>query len=741
MNKNGLIQFIAILVAADLVVANILNQVVTDPEQIGGYQNAFFLVVLLSGFLAGQWCALGVVSGCIGRKWMVGCVMGMIAATSFHAASMSIAFGLQKQYELFATSFDYQLSVLILVPVMTLIQSAPSLAMRGLRKWIIPLSSKWDEAPKRFSLQSIFLFGAFAASVIVLIRNAHETIGGSNAGVVIASVLFGSVLLSAASNLIALPMASLMFAKHSRRSATAAGCVVAFGCLIWAAFFFFTARSSPAQGLVFVVLLIACILAVATYCGLLICLSRCGYRIQFGSTDRLKSGAMESSDQVHLVSESVAEDVAATEEEPNVGRSSHSALRLYWDKILLVAAILLVGFSSFAVGSKNHRRVKEEMALQEAVRYWVQSGCEVGLNREGLVVEMRVGKDFGDDDLARVAEFHGLKRLSLARSRVTDAGLRFLLNIAQLEEVDLSYTLVSDSGLRYLQGPRLRGLSLNGTSVTNEGLQSFLQSHSLGSLEFGDRKFDDSDLKKLPALFSLGLSRTQITDSGISEYLSANRCDELDVSYTTIDGSGLIKAPNSLRQIVLDGTKLSQANFEALTKNPDISLSICETEVELTPEVTDLDSIRLRIGGGAITESQLLLLGNGRFSYLSVRDRAFSGSFIKNGNLSYRVLNLSNSAITDAILKQQQIMGVESLDVSYTDLSDKCLTAFDRLTALQLNVRGTKITADGLMESSIAPQTVINVAPTQFSPEDMVQLRERFKIRCSLDEAFGDILP
>lgn len=80
--------------------------------------------------------------------------------------------------------------------------------------------------------------------------------------------------------------------------------------------------------------------------------------------------------------------------------------------------------------------------------------------------------DVDDAGLAHVAGLTRLKRLCVASTRVTSAGLVPLKCLKTLESLDLSDTEVGDAGIEYLTGLReLRELFMYRTFVTAEGLR------------------------------------------------------------------------------------------------------------------------------------------------------------------------------------------------------------------------------------------------------------------------------
>ena len=65
----------------------------------------------------------------------------------------------------------------------------------------------------------------------------------------------------------------------------------------------------------------------------------------------------------------------------------------------------------------------------------------------------------------------GLKVLTLDHTRVTDAGMKDLAGLTELEELSLSDTVVTDAGLKELRSKMLTKVSVRGCKkVTRSGI-------------------------------------------------------------------------------------------------------------------------------------------------------------------------------------------------------------------------------------------------------------------------------
>jgi Leucine rich repeat/Leucine Rich repeat len=120
----------------------------------------------------------------------------------------------------------------------------------------------------------------------------------------------------------------------------------------------------------------------------------------------------------------------------------------------------------------------------------------IGVDYTNDVVYVELPRMGSDADLARIVEhFPRLMGLSLDRTTVTDDGLTCLGGLTSLQFLDLANTSITDRGLGHLV--KLRGLqmlNLNHTRISDDGLRS---------------------LDRATALKVLDLANTRVTDDGV----------------------------------------------------------------------------------------------------------------------------------------------------------------------------------------------------------------------------------
>ena len=124
---------------------------------------------------------------------------------------------------------------------------------------------------------------------------------------------------------------------------------------------------------------------------------------------------------------------------------------------------------------------------------------------------------FGDKELALLAPAAPhLAWVDLARSKVTDAGLATVAQMANVERLHLENTAVTDAGLVHLAGlAKLEYLNLYGTKVTDAGIAKLTANKALKKLFVWQTAVTKDGAKKLEAavpglVVNVGLSEAEI---------------------------------------------------------------------------------------------------------------------------------------------------------------------------------------------------------------------------------------
>ena len=143
-----------------------------------------------------------------------------------------------------------------------------------------------------------------------------------------------------------------------------------------------------------------------------------------------------------------------------------------------------------------------------------------------------------------------LKQLSLQNTSVTDEGIEQLEQLSSLEKLYLSGTHVSDHSLGHLsEAHNLVVLTLSSTLVTDAGVRHIARLSSLEKLLLTKTAIGDAALmhvEHLKALEELHLQETQITDAGLQHLSKLKNLTVLDLYGTQITPAGVADLQKSL---------------------------------------------------------------------------------------------------------------------------------------------------------------------------------------------------
>mgnify|MGYP001817641562 FL=1 len=192
---------------------------------------------------------------------------------------------------------------------------------------------------------------------------------------------------------------------------------------------------------------------------------------------------------------------------------------------------------------------QDVLHLLETILEWprLQTGQKLDL----------LSTQISDQELGNLlSSLNDLRFLSLAETRVSDAGLTHLQSLTKLQELHLDHSDITDEGLKLLTTlPNLEILDLKGTRITDDGL-----------IQVG----------RLTQLKGLYLTRTGITDAGLKHLRSLNNLETLILWDTAIGDAGLehLKSLKQLREVILWSTRVTQQGAESLqTTLPECDVS------------------------------------------------------------------------------------------------------------------------------------------------------------------------
>ena|GEM_PF-313257 len=177
------------------------------------------------------------------------------------------------------------------------------------------------------------------------------------------------------------------------------------------------------------------------------------------------------------------------------------------------------------------------------------------------LVELTLGgTQITDEGLVHLLQLKKLRKIRLARTAVTDAGMNILAKNEFLEDVDLSQTKIGDFGVWELRAlPRLKNLNLYLTLVTDQGLDSFRR----------------GDHRSAARIERLNLDKCPITDAGIPKLASLTSLSWLHLGGTALTDTGLAELAKlePLQEVIVTKTETTVAGIERLRRaRPEMNL-------------------------------------------------------------------------------------------------------------------------------------------------------------------------
>ena len=179
------------------------------------------------------------------------------------------------------------------------------------------------------------------------------------------------------------------------------------------------------------------------------------------------------------------------------------------------------------------------------------------------------------DDSARVIAQRPLRWLDLGNTRITDAGLRRLGGLTDLQLLNLNECAVGDDGMGALAGMELlQRLELDGTTVTDAGLAPVVgEMRRLEYLSLSKTGVGDGTVASLacPGLQQLSLSDTKVTGATLDPDLLGQLTHlSLFSAPVTREGMERISRLPVLQSLTLIGAPINDAALAKLNGHPTL---------------------------------------------------------------------------------------------------------------------------------------------------------------------------
>ena len=209
---------------------------------------------------------------------------------------------------------------------------------------------------------------------------------------------------------------------------------------------------------------------------------------------------------------------------------------------LMLLACALMGWWRWVVHSyeKQHAarekigRITTVIGTEPGRPAWLRPLFDSEVFQDVVKVSFDGSGRLSDDDLAPLANFSRLRRLSLDGTALTDKGLAHLANLTELDTLSLNDTWITSAGLVHVRDLKnLKHLELGHTKIDGSGLAHLSGLKHLEVLELNELPINDDHLlalESLGELKTLWLQGTQIRGPGLERLANLQRLIEIHVS-------------------------------------------------------------------------------------------------------------------------------------------------------------------------------------------------------------------
>ncbi len=275
------------------------------------------------------------------------------------------------------------------------------------------------------------------------------------------------------------------------------------------------------------------------------------------------------------------------------------------------------------------------------------------------------GAMIADADLKLLAGLKDLRKLRLASTKITGAGLKALGELENLEELDLSFAIaIDDEAVKELAAfKKLKVLSVLNCKVTDAGLKTIAGLDKLEELKAGQNKLTDAGVTALGNLKELRRLELGNTGTGDEALKAIGQLDKLEA-------------------LILFGTSISDNGMKDVGKLKKLQL------LRLSFNVSD-KGLQELAGLSELRDLNLV------FSKVKDDGMKVVGGFKKLEKLDISFLDVSDVGI-------KELAGLDKmqwLELNQTKVTDASLKQLAQMKELQtLSLRDTKVTAEAVAE-------------------------------------------
>ena len=352
--------------------------------------------------------------------------------------------------------------------------------------------------------------------------------------------------------------------------------------------------------------------------------------------------------------------------------------------------VLLLVVPGIFTQSFTQQLFAQQLTAEQAIEKLRDSGAKVYIDEDSVPYSVDLFRSSGTEEIAKcLGAIKTLREIDFGQRKFNNDAMRYLVDLPDLVEVNLSLVPITDDGLKTLvknknieildltgvelkdlsplaKLTKLKSLDLQHCFVTDEKL-SFLEDLSsiealyLGSTEITDKGVET--LARLPRLKSLSLPHCRITDAAVPALIKCESLVEIQLAYQI--GKSFDPSPSYISKQGLEKLKSAKPH-----------LDIYGTEA-----FPIFATVRLRGENGESITRELML-----DDLLRINDKS-----------AVTMINLAYSILDDAQFKPiAQFENLEELYLARTWITDDSLIQISTLKHLKvLDLNDTRVTDVG----------------------------------------------
>lgn len=250
--------------------------------------------------------------------------------------------------------------------------------------------------------------------------------------------------------------------------------------------------------------------------------------------------------------------------------------------LILIAGFIFFLFKIIGQSEKHVEKVRKTKLNYEESLSWRP---DKGLSETRILKDLKVNPR--------------RKKASYKQIELNEKCLEYIGRMVDLEELNLSDSVVEDDWLKHILHLPIRRLLLGGTKISDQGVPQLARLSNLKELSLGDTDVTDKGIKALASfkkLDTLLLERSKITDNGVTFLEPMQNLDTLKLAYTKLTPQAVnsIAKIKGLRNLNLEGVPLDAkaiSQLSTLKKLRSLTVANCSLDDSAMENIDKFNSL------------------------------------------------------------------------------------------------------------------------------------------------------